>query len=64
MQWFSRHKPDRSDAARVDYILVSHNLADSVQKIEYLEEPSWRFQSDHAPISLSVKLDTGIKSAE
>ena len=53
-QWFARHKPDRSDAARVDYALVSFELKGQIQRIEYLEEPKWRYQSDHAPIRLDV----------
>ena len=54
--WFSRTKPDRSDAARVDYALVDESLVDSVKRMEYLETPAWREDSDHCPLVLELDL--------
>lgn len=52
--WFARNKPDRVDAARVDYALVDERLVDQMGRIEYLEEPHWRENSDHCPLVLEM----------
>lgn len=60
LQWFARHKPDRSDAARVDYALISKGLTSQIKRIEYLEDPKWRYQSDHGPLRLDVEVKPSV----
>jgi exonuclease III len=52
--WFAVGKPFRSDAARVDYALVSEEAVRRVTSVEYLE----RMQggSDHCPLLLRYKI--------
>lgn len=61
-QWFARNKPDRSDAARVDYALVSKSLIHGkrIRKMEYLEDPKWRYRSDHCPFRIDVDVDVNL----
>jgi exodeoxyribonuclease-3 len=61
--WRERHRDERGytwfnrrarglDAARVDYILVSPDLASRIRAAEILERHAW---SDHAPVSLDLR---------
>ncbi|KAI0347284.1 DNase I-like protein [Trametopsis cervina] len=53
--WFAKGKPQGTDCARVDYALVERSLVEKVEEIEYLEDPSERAHSDHAPILLVLR---------
>lgn len=48
--WFAVGKPFRSDAARVDYALVSEEAVPRVTSVEYLE--TMQGGSDHCPFVL------------
>ncbi|KAJ9103765.1 hypothetical protein QFC21_002227 [Naganishia friedmannii] len=56
--WFAIGKPHRSDAARVDYALVSEDAVDRVKSIEYLEKDQGG--SDHCPLILKYNLKSSL----
>jgi exodeoxyribonuclease-3 len=56
--WFNRVAVARGrlDAARVDYVLLSRSLLPDARAADVLEDPKLRGRSDHAPLTLSLRL--------
>jgi exodeoxyribonuclease III len=56
--WFNRlaARYGRLDAARVDYALVSRSLLPAVASATIMQEQALRFGSDHAPITLTLRM--------
>jgi exodeoxyribonuclease III len=54
--WFNRRaeKLGRLDAARVDFMLVSKNLLECVDRVAILGDPGFRIRTDHAPVILDL----------
>jgi exodeoxyribonuclease III len=56
--WFARRTPrGRLDAARVDFALISRDRFADVLDASIDEEPTHRFGSDHAPLSVTLLLE-------
>lgn len=58
--WFGRTRGGRLDAARVDYAIVSEELAPHVTSAVILDGPTLRLHSDHAPIALELALPRSV----
>ena len=54
--WISRARPHRLDAARVDYAVVSAELAARVTDAAIVEPPLDRGRSDHRVVTVTVRL--------
>ena len=52
--WFGKTRGGRLDAARVDYALVSRDLAPRVTEAGIISEARLRPKSDHAPIAIEI----------
>jgi exodeoxyribonuclease-3 len=54
--WISRVRPRVLDAARVDYVVVSAELAGRVSEATIVEPPLDRGRSDHRVVTVTVRL--------
>jgi exodeoxyribonuclease-3 len=50
--WYGRSRGKRLDAARVDYIVIAHEMLERVERADILDDPELRPHSDHAPVRL------------
>ena len=53
--WFAKGKPQGTDCARVDYVLVDRNLEENIGDVTYLEDLQEKGHSDHALLLLTMK---------
>ena len=54
--WYDRVRPHVLDAARVDYVVVSADLAGRVDEASIVEPPVDRGRSDHRAVVVSMRL--------
>lgn len=60
--WF-RPGARRLDAARVDFALIGRGLRDRIVDADIVDDVDARFGSDHAPITLALRIASPSRSA-